>query len=285
MGVLMIIKSKYDTMTASEKKIADYILNNFGEILSLSIKQLSEKCGTSEASISRFCRTLNMNNFQSFKMALSHEIAGEENEKKKRTLYEKISENDNVHQIVEKISLANSAAIESTSRILDIESMEKAIDAIYMAKKIVIFGVGASAIVGLDAQYKFSRIDIPISMFMDAHMQITMASLMKKGDVAIAISNSGHTKHILEAAKIARKNGAKVIGITQTGEAPLNDLSDILLNTVYVENNFRSGATSSRIAQLTIIDALFIGVACKRYDDVVTKLEVTRNAIKEINNL
>lgn len=278
-NLLTTIGNKYDSLTLSEKKIADYILNNLHEFLSLSIKQLAQKCGTSEASVSRFCRTLNLNNYQSLRIALSHEIAGEENEKMKRTLYEKISEKDTVRQIVDKISMASAAAIESTNKIIDIENMEKTIGAIDKANKVAIFGIGASAIVGLDIQYKLSRIDIPTFMYMDSHMQITTASLMKKGDVALAISNSGKTKDVIDALKIAKKNGATTISITQVGNSPINDVSDIVLNTIYVENNFRSGATSSRIAQLTILDSIFIGVACRRYDDVVKKLEVTRNAI------
>lgn len=278
-NVLVTIRNMHDLFTPSEKKIADYITNNLKETLSLSIGQLSKKCGTSEASISRFCRTLNMDGYQSFRIALSQEITDEESEKIKRTLFERINEKDTVRQIVDKISMASAAAIESTRKIVDIENMEKAIKVMDKAHKIVIFGVGASAIVGLDMQYKFSRIDIPTFMFMDSHMQITTASLLKKGDVALAISNSGKTKDVLDALKVAKKNGAITISITQSGNSPIHELSDIVLNTVYVENNFRSGATSSRIAQLSIIDSLFIGVACRRYDDVVNKLEVTRNAI------
>lgn len=278
-NLLINIRNNYESLTRSEKKIADFILNNGNEILSLSISQLAIKCGTSEASVSRFCRTLNLNNYQTLKISLSHELADEKNSERKRMLYEKISDRDSVKQIVEKIFMGNVEAIEATSKILNTDRVGKAINVLDKANSIAVFGVGASAIVGLDIQYKFSRIGIPTFMYLDSHMQITTASLMKKGDVALAISNSGKTKDVLDALSIAKKNGATTISITQVGDSPINKLSDIVLNTVYVENNFRSGATSSRIAQLTILDSVFMGVACRRYDDVVKKLEITRNAL------
>lgn len=278
-NLLISIRSNYESLTPSEKKIANFIINNTSEILSLSISQLAIKCGTSEASVSRFCRTLNLNNYQALRINLSQELADEKNSERKRVFYEKISDRDTVKQIVDKIFMGNVEAIEATNKILNIENMARAIKVLDKANKIVIFGVGASAIVGLDIQYKFSRIDIPTFMYMDSHMQITTASLMKKGDVALAISNSGKTRDVLDALEIAKKNGAITISITQTGDTPINNLSDIIINTVYVENNLRSGATSSRIAQLTILDSIFIGVACRRYDDVMNKLEITRNAL------
>lgn len=278
-NLLINIRNNYESLTRSEKKIADFILNKGNEILSLSISQLAIKCGTSEASVSRFCRTLNLNNYQTLKISLSHELADEKISERKRMLYEKISDRDSVKEIVEKIFMGNVEAIEATSKILNTDRVGKAINVLDKANSIAVFGVGASAIVGLDIQYKFSRIGIPTFMYLDSHMQITTASLMKKGDVALAISNSGKTKDVLDALSIAKKNGATTISITQVGDSPINKLSDIVLNTVYVENNFRSGATSSRIAQLTILDSVFMGVACRRYDDVVKKLEITRNAL------
>jgi DNA-binding MurR/RpiR family transcriptional regulator len=122
--------------------------------------------------------------------------------------------------------------------------MENEIDAIDKANKMVIFGMGTSAKVGLDIQYKLSRIDIPTFMYLDYHLQITTASLMKKGDVALAISNSGKTKDVIDALKIAKNNGATTINITQAGNSPIHEVSDLVLNTIYVENNASYGKGS-----------------------------------------
>jgi DNA-binding MurR/RpiR family transcriptional regulator len=283
-NVLLKIKSKYSYLTPSEKKVADYILKNPKEILQLSIQKLSQKSNTSQASISRFCRTLELKGYQELRITLSHELANKNAEEKMRVLFENIGENDSTEDILQKISLGNIQAIESTNKILNIDELEKAINAIDKADKVAIFGLGASSIVGLDAQYKFNRIGIPAVMYLDTHMQITIAALMKKNDVVLGISNSGKTKEILEALEIARRNGAITISLTQSGDTPIHHISDITLNTAYVENNFRSGAMASRIAQLNIIDSIFIGVACKRYDDVIEKLRVTREAVNHKKN-
>jgi len=99
--------------------------------------------------------------------------------------------------------------------------------------------------------------------------------------VVIAISYSGRTREVVEALTLAKKKGAVTMSITQFGESPLTEIADINLYVAAVENNFRSGAMASRIAQLTLIDALFIGVACGRYDEVITALNETRESVKD----
>ncbi len=132
----------------------------------------------------------------------------------------------------------------------------------------------------LDAQYKFTRINIPSFMYFDNHIEITSAVHLTEKDVAIGISHSGRTEEIINILGIAKRRNATTIAITQYGKNPIEEVSDIVLHTANIENNFRSGAMASRIAQLYIIDSLFIGVACKRYDDVNRYLEITREALE-----
>ena len=172
-------------------------------------------------------------------------------------------------------------AIEETREVLSIPNLEAAIDTIDKANNIHVFSVGASSIVGLDAQYKFSRINMPTFMYFDHHIQITSAVHLTKKDVAIGISHSGRTKEVIDVLKIAKDRNATTIAITQYGKSPIQEVSDIVLYTASVENNFRSGAMASRMAQLLVIDSLFIGVACRRYDDVIGYLELTREALED----
>ncbi len=106
---------------------------------------------------------------------------------------------------------------------LDLQNLERAIEVISEANRVYIFGIGASAIVGLDLQYKFMRINIPTFAFLDSDMQLTSATNMAEGDVAIGISTSGRTKDVIEALKEGKKRGATTIVLTQYGQSPILD--------------------------------------------------------------
>lgn len=277
-GILTKIVQGLETFKPSEKKVAQLILDNPKEIVGLSIMELAEKSGTSDATIVRFCRTLGLKGYQDFKLAISLDISNEN--KKRKIIHEKIGKNDTAEEILEKISAGSIRAIEDTKKVLSAEALNKAIEAVNNADKVYLFSAGASSVVALDAQYKLMRINIPTVMYFDSHMQLTASVHLTEKDVAIGISNSGRTKDVVDTLKVAKDKGATTISITQYGQSPILQYSDITLFTAHVENNFRSGAMASRIAQLNVIDSLFIGVACKRYDEVITHLENTREAVK-----
>jgi len=277
-GILIKIRQGYDTFTLSEKKIAGFILENPYQVIGLSLSKLSEECKTSEPTIIRFCRTLELQGYLDLKLAISADIARDRESKK--IIHDTIKADDTVQEILNKISAGSIKAIEDTKDILDLNSLSEAIDAIDKAKCIYIFSVGASSVVAMDAQYKFTRINIPIVFYLDTHMQLTSCAHIKECDVAIAISNSGRTKDVVDALTVAKQKSAKTISITQYGYSPILDVSDIKLFTAHVENNFRSGAMASRIAQLNIIDSLFIGVACKRFNNVIEYLKITRDMME-----
>ncbi|ABR50271.1 transcriptional regulator, RpiR family [Alkaliphilus metalliredigens QYMF] len=278
-GCLVKIRQGLESFKPSEKKVAQFILDTPREIKDLSITELAKKSNTSEASIVRFCKSLELKGYQELKLAVSLETSRAEQGEK--VLFEQIGTGDSTQEIISKVSSGNIQAIEDTKNILSSEELEKAIETIDKAKSINIFGLGASSVVALDAQYKFMRINIPTHMYFDSHIQMTSAVHLTKEDVAIGISYSGRTKEIVEAMKVAKKKGAKTIAITQFGDSPLAGSADIKLYTAAVENNFRSGAMASRIAQLTVIDSLFIGVACRRYDEVIEHLYETREVVKD----
>ncbi|SCZ01910.1 transcriptional regulator, RpiR family [Alkaliphilus peptidifermentans DSM 18978] len=277
-GCLVKIKQGLETFKPSEKKIAQYILNNTEELKHLSITELAGKCGSSEASIVRFCKSLELKGYQELKLAVSLESSHKAS--KKKVLFEQIGIEDSTKDIISKVSSGNLQAIQDTMNVLAPDELDRAIESIDKARSISIFGAGASSIVALDAQYKFMRINIPTNMYFDSHIQMTSAVHLTKEDVAIGISYSGRTKEVVDALRIAKEKGATTICITQFGDSPILSAADIKLLTASSENNFRSGAMASRIAQLTVIDSLFIGVACKRYDEVIDHLEETRKAVK-----
>lgn len=278
-GCIVRIRQGLETFSPTEKKIGEFILKNTQEFLGYSITQLAIISETSEASIVRFCKSIGLKGYQELKICISADLAMPLNSKVK--IYEQVSNDDSIQTIINKVSQGNINAIEDTMKVLDSEELSRAISSIDKARKIAIFGAGASSIVAMDAQYKFMRINIEANMYFDMHMQLTVASNLEECDVALGISNSGGTIDVIKALEIARGNGAKTICITQFGNSPIVDVSDIKLFTACVENNLRSGAMASRIAQLNIIDSIFVGVACRRYEDVLNCLDRTRDVVKD----
>jgi len=155
----------------------------------------------------------------------------------------------------------SASAVEETAQQLDRASLAKAADAIAGASRVDIYGIGASAIVGTDAQQKLHRIGVIAFSWNDPHIALTSAALLGKGDVAIGISHSGTTRETIESLTTARARGATTIAITNFPLSQLVDTADIVLTTAARETSLRSGATASRIAALTVIDCLYIAVA------------------------
>ncbi len=277
--ILTKMRQGMNSFRPSEQKIAAYILENPMEAKELSVVQMAQKSNTSEASVIRFCRTLGLKGYQDLKIAISMEVM--RNSGKEKILHEIINADDSPSTILNKLSAGNIQAIQDTCNVVNTENLKMAIDAIDKCEMLYFFGIGASSVVALDAQYKFTRINKPTSMFFDQHIQLTSAVHLTKKDVAIGISHTGRTKEVVDILGKAKENGATTICITQYGKSPIQKVSDIVLFTASVEDNFRSGALASRIAQLQIIDSLFIGVACKHYDEVIQYLKVTRDALED----
>jgi len=154
--------------------------------------------------------------------------------------------------------------------------VERAINAIHKAKRIDFYGVGASGLIALDAQQKFIRINKHAWAYTDPHMQITAAANLSKNDVVVVISYSGETGDIIDTVKIAKESGATIIAVTKYGMNTLAEISDIRLFLSSPETTMRSGAMGSRIAQLTIIDIIFTGVASLEYPYIKKYLDRTK---------
>lgn len=142
----------------------------------------------------------------------------------------------------------------------------------------------ASGLVASDLHQKLSRIGLAASAWTEAHAAATSAALLGGTDAIVAISHSGDTQELLTIVDVAHKGGAKVIAITNFGASPLAHAADVVLTTAARETTFRSGATVSRIAQLVVVDALFVGVAIRSFDASVDSLRRTRGAVESLRD-
>lgn len=273
-GELEKIKSMYEELTPSEKKVATYVLDSPQSIADLSIAELSEICRTSEASVVRFCRRLGYKGYQDLKIKISADIAF-----RTRKIQGVVNIDDDMEAIVTKISRHNMQAIENTMDVLSRDEINRAVEAIMKAERIDFYGIGASAIVAQDAMHKFVRINKACTAYPDSHMQLASAANLTSKDVAVGISYSGQTVDTVEALRLARNAEATTICITKFGQSPITEVSDIKLFVTSSEALFRSGAMASRIAQLNVIDIIFSIIACKKYGDIREYLENTSKAV------
>ncbi len=262
------------TFRESERKAAEYILAHTMEVINLPITQLAEQIGVSEATIVRMCKKVGFRGFQELKIALAME-----NVPPLKTVHEAIQEDDDLSAVLKKVFFANISAMEATLNVLSIGELERAVEALDAAERIYIFGVGGSAPIAIDAAHKLMKTGKAVIAYTDTHMQAMAASLTRAGDVVIGISHSGSSRDIIESLEMARKNGAVTIGLTTHARAPMDRVLDIKLSTCSNETFYRTESTSSRIAQLSIIDTLFIVLSLRHLEKALDNLQRTREAI------
>lgn len=279
-GNLIKIREIISNLSPSEKKVAQFILEKPEQISNLSIGELAEKSGSSEATVVRLCKILGFNGYKDFKISITKDIAymskDEEGEQ-----YTDVEPGDTLESIVQNITYNNKKSIDNTLDIISFDAIRAAGDAIIAADKIDFYGVGASNIIAVDAMQKFTRINKIVTSYSDPHLQVASAANLNKGDVAVAISYSGETKDTFESIKAAKESKATTISITKFGQNPISDICDINLFVSAPEISIRSGAMSSRIAQLNVIDILFAAVASKQFDLAKRYLENTRKALRK----
>lgn len=279
MEIFLRIEGMKDSLTDAEIKISKYILENSTEVYNYSIKEMASLAETSTSSIVRFCQKLGYEKFQDFKISLAMEHSNYEN--KENIIYEDVSLEDGIDEIINKISMINIKSIENIKSLIDKKELEKAIKALDKAVFIYLFGVGASGLVAMDFQYKLIRIDKKAIMFLDSHSQLASSVNIGKNDVAVAISHSGKTLEVFKSIEKAKSRGATTISITKYGDNPISKVSDIKLFVGDMERTLRVGAIASRIAQLTVVDILLMALAKKNYNRVSKSLLDSSQIVKD----
>lgn len=245
------IRRLYSEMGPGEKKIADYITGNTQSVVSFSVTELAEKCGCGDATVVRFSRRLGFEGFQALKIGIAGEIGSTS------SVGNEIKRTDSCFEIFKKRINDISVSLQSTESILDANALEKAANTIMNAQRIAVFGLGNSAAIAMDAAHKFLRLGLDAQSCTDNHMQAIIASHLDRRSVAIGISHSGSSKDIVEALRLSKIGGAATIGITNYAASPIVEASDITLFTKSEETKHSILGMSSRIAQLTIFDAIY----------------------------
>jgi DNA-binding MurR/RpiR family transcriptional regulator len=274
---LVQIRSLLPGLARAEQRVANIVLADPASISRRSITDVAEAAGTSETTVTRFCKAIGVGGYPDLRIALAADTA--RTSVRERELGSDIAPDDDLTEIIEKISYADSKAVEETAGQLDATALKKLVDAVAQARRIDVYGVGASAFVALDLQQKLHRIGLTCFAWSDTHNALTSAAVLRKGDVAIGISHTGATAETVESLRQAARHGATTAAVTNFARSPITEVADHVLTTAARETTYRSGAMASRIAQLTVIDCLFIGVAQQHLEQAKAALEATYEAV------
>lgn len=279
-GGLVMLNEMVDTLPPSEKKIAKYILNHPQDAISLTAIELGKRSSTSGAAVIRLCKSLDLKGLQDLKLRIAGDL-----QKTTEHGFRDIEPNEPILSIIDKMTNNGIKTIRETAEMLNTEELEKAIQLLKVASTVHFVGVGASNIIAQDAQQKFLRINKNAYAFPDMHLAMTLVATAEKGDVVVAISFSGETAEVARVLELAKQKGISIISITKYGNSIVSKIADIKLYTSATrESTFRSGATSSRIGQLQVVDILFMGVASQQYEETVKYLDATREAVYFLTN-
>ena len=269
-SVALKIKSIYPSLKPSEKKVADYILENPEKFVYSNLASSSRAAGVSEATMVRFAKALGYDGYRDMHIAVAAA---------KQTVAEEgieelnVDENTSFSEIPERVIGRTVCALTNMRQTLNMEDYEKAVDAVEKARRICVFGAGNSAYVGQDMAKKFQRLGKSIQSSSDPHAQAVSAVSMGPKDVAVIISHSGKTQQTIEMLLLAKEQGAKILCITNFESSPAAKMSDITLLTASHEKTLQSETMVSRLSQLAIIDMLYLGVIQKNYKRYAALIE------------
>lgn len=268
------IRMRLPLLTPLEGKVVETVfgLRSFNE--DTSLKEIAGEAGVSEAMVVKITKKLGFAGYREFRMALA-----QYNQLPTAEMHQELSVEDTSQEIIQKVFRTSIQALEETLSIMDVEAFDRAADLIHGARQRDLYGVGGSAQIARDVAHKFLRIGVRSSVLDDSHMMLMSASLLGEGDVAIGFSHSGNTMAVIEAIQLARRNGARTIAITNYNGSPLAQQADVVLCSTAQGSPLMGENAAARIAQLNILDAVFVAVAQRDYRAAEKNLEKTMAAV------
>ncbi len=254
-SVLVRFQEYANKMSGAENLAVRFILEHPTESATYSIYKLAESSFTSASTIVRLCKKMGFSGYREFQKSLIAELSIREESSSVKT--QEIEKEDLLENVISKVTYKNIVSLEKTRKLLDEEVLSQCVDVLSNCRNICFFGIGSSLLVAQDAYMKFLRIGKNCFIHEDLHIQLLHAKNMTAQDAAIVISYSGITEEIIRCADIVRDRGATLIAITRFADSPLVSRANYTLYVAATELLHRSGAMSSRISQLNVVDILY----------------------------
>lgn len=262
-SVLDIICASLDSFFESERKIGTYIIQHTAEVVDMTVGELAQACGVSDASVSRFCKKINMKGFHHLKITLAKEISEKGIEEEEVSNH--ISVND-IEQSLKNILANKVTEITQTVSMMDAKQLSEFLNKLNMARTVQFFAVGNTIPVAIDGAFKLNQIGIPAVSGTIWETQIGYTYNMTAEDVVIAISNSGESTAVLRALEAAKSAGATTLSITNSEKSSAAQLSDYHITTATREKLFLDGYCFSRVSATTVIEILYLFLTSMRKD-------------------
>jgi DNA-binding MurR/RpiR family transcriptional regulator len=272
-GSFVRLQGTYAGLRAAEQRVADFILAHPDELIYLTVTELADRTHTSESTVVRLCQKIGYKGYQEFKIVLARDLV-----EPATAIYAAIEPVDDLATVKTKVFQANAQALRDTLEVLDEGQLQRAVDTIAGARRLEVYGVGGSSPLALDAYHKFVKLGVAAVALSDGDLMAMSSSLLGAGDVALGISHTGASRDVTDALGRAKRHGATTICITHRSSSPITKMSDVVLVTAAQQTAFSSDASSSRIAQLAVIDTLYVGVAHKNHARSLEMIERTREA-------
>ncbi len=272
------IKSEYNRLTVKERQVADYILANIESIVTMSIGELSQRADVVKSVVIRFCQALGFSGYSEFKLLLAKELA--RNEQFNFSPY--ITSNDKNSDILDKIFAANIKTLHDTAIGIDRKILNDVISLLENAHSIYIYGIGTSAGIATDFQYRLMQLGYTAFCFTDtSNMKVSTLNI-RPDDVVIGISNSGRTIATVDTLHLAREKGARTVCLTSYPNSEIVKQSDYPIVIKTDEIQYPIEAISARIAHISVLDTIAISLSAKDYDTAVMRSAQTLDLINTV---
>lgn len=267
---ILEIQAAYNQLTKTEKKVADYVIAHQKEVLYMSITDLADACEVGDTSVYRFCRTMNLQGYQEFKMKLSLS----QREESQSSMEQKMPTH-----MAEAVMEVNIKAIRETAMLLDKEEFDRILIMFERAKRVYFFGIGDSLLTAQAACNRFLRITNKVVCLTDAHIQAMVASTAEKDDLFVIVSYSGATKDNILVAKLAKEVGAKVVCISHFRKSPLTLYADAIMLSGAEESPLEGGSVVSKVGTFYLLDLLYQEFYRRNYKMCRLNNEKTSSAV------
>jgi RpiR family transcriptional regulator, carbohydrate utilization regulator len=277
-NILEVTRSAQAVLRKSERKVATLVLAEPKRMLRMTLAEAAQRAEVSQPTVIRFCVAIGCEGFQDFKLRLAHSLA-----LGTPATHSVLEDSDPPSEIVDKIFDYTLTSLDWARAHLDTTAVAHAVTLLEQASCIEFFGLGASGIVAADAQQKFPLFGVPCGAQADSHQQFIAAAMMKPGSVAVVISNTGSTRSVIEIARTARENGAKVIGLTGA-RTELGRHCDVTLVVEALDNTNIFTPTISRIAALVVVDILSTAVALRRDEEHRRRFQLMKKRLREMRS-
>ena len=273
MTIVDQIRRQRAELSPAEKRVADVVLEDPDRAMHTPMARLARRAEVSEPTVVRFCRSLGLDGYQAFKLALAKGLA-----QGTPFVSPHVDEADDAHDLIRKVFRGSAAALIEAAEGIDAAEVSRGIEVLAAGKRLVFFGVGGSGVVALDAAHKFLRLDVPSTALIDNVLQRMAAAGMGPDDAVLAVSNTGQTRSLVETAALARDRGAKIVSITAPGSR-LAAVSDAVIAIEPCEDLETFTPMASRLNHLAAVDLLVTGVLLARGSGIRDRLAAIKATV------